>query len=99
VIKVTFLLNNMFYKNKEEVIEAEDANDVIDRFCLQVQDLSCLLRQIPAMGTKKDQKECKKLEAFIEKFYANELTDDDLKSFSLEISTGTINVKEVVTAE
>lgn len=54
-----------------------------------VQDLRCLVQ----MGD--GEKGIKKLEKFLEKYYADKLTVDDLKSLDIDISIGRIKCIDV----
>ncbi len=60
-----------------------------------VQDLECMSRMGCCCGSKGDQSELEKLDAFLDKFRNDELTMEDLKDFSLKLSIGKIGVKAI----
>ncbi len=91
----------MSYKAKFEVgwmtvdAEGETPTDLI-REVENVQDLQCLCHQAAMMGSKKDQKEIKKLMDFLEKYYADELTIEDVRGLDVGLSVGRIKCNELI---
>ena len=80
--------------HEEHFIEGENASELLDNF-EKYQDLSCLSRMASSMGTKKDLKEIKKLDAILDKQYSGELSIEDLKDFKLDISIGKLSISDV----
>ncbi len=76
----------------------EDANDLITQFN-EDQNLTCLPEMGRSMGTRKDKIVLKKLDAFLTNYYRGELTMDDLKDFSVNLSIGYIGVRAIAETE
>ena len=78
--------------------EGESPSDLIDQL-EHVQDLSCLVRMGRMEEDKKGQKQIDKLEAFLDKYYSNGLTVEDLRNFNIKISIGWIRCAKVAEGE
>ncbi len=52
------------------------------------QDLQCLVQMVGTMGTKKDKKEVPKLMDFLDKYYAKQLTAEDVRNLNIHLSVG-----------
>ena len=83
--------HDYFYKG-------EDANDLITQFN-EDQNLTCLPEMGRSMGTRKDKIVLAKLDNFLMKYYQGELTMDDLKDFSVNLSIGYIGVRALAETE
>ena len=75
--------------------EGDEPDDLI-REVENAQDLQCLCQQAAMMGTKKDQKEIKKLMDFLEKYYGGELTIEDVRGLDVGLSVGRIKCNELI---
>lgn len=74
--------------------KGETPSDLI-REVEKVQDLQCLCHQAAMMGTKKDQKEIRKLLDFLEKYSEGKLTLDDVRGLDICLSIGDIKCEEL----
>ncbi len=93
------MVGAIFYTDKkygghDYLYTGEDANDLISQFN-EDQNLTCLPEMGRLMGTRKDKIVLKKLDAFLTKYYRGELTMDDLKDFSVNLSIGYIGVRAI----
>ena len=61
----------------------------------RVQDLQCLAQMAAMMGTKKDQKEIGKLNYFLDKYYNDKLTVDDIRSLDVNLSVGSLKCESL----
>ncbi len=82
------------YRSNEYFYTGVDANDLITQFN-EDQNLTCLPEMGRSMGTKKDKVVLEKLDSFLMKYYEGELTMDDLKDFSVNLSIGFIGVRAI----
>ena len=73
----------------DKCFEADDPCGII-RKVEEIQDFGCLLRMGKAEEGKKGQKELKKLEAFLEKYYNETLTMKDISELNVKLSIGNI---------
>ena len=93
MVAAIFEMESMWGPEKH-FFEGESASDLLAQF-ERVQDLGCLARMGRMQGPKKDQKELDKLDALLEKYYADELTMEDLKKFSIKLSLGKLSVTAI----
>ena len=73
----------------KKCFEADDPCGIIHKV-EDVQDFGCLLRMGRMEEGKKGQKELSKLEAFLDKYYDNSLTLEDIKDLNVHLSIGDI---------
>lgn len=78
----------------EQNFEGDTPTEIM-RSVERIQDFGCLLRMGREEEGKKGQKELDKLEVFLQKYYENELTIDDIRSLDIKLSIGNIACNEV----
>lgn len=78
--------------------EGDTVSDIIRQF-ESMQDLSCLVRMGRMEEGKKGQKEIDKIEDFLDKYYSDDLTIDDLKGFSFTLSIGSFRCVDTAEGE
>ena len=76
-----------------------DTPCAIIRNAEKVQDFDCLLRMGRMEEGQKGQRELSKLEAFLEKYYDNSLTIEDINNLDVKLSIGAIKCLGVAEGE
>lgn len=78
-----------------ETIEGDTPSELIQGV-ENVQDLRCLLQMGATMEPNKGKPELRKLESFLEKYYDNTLTINDIKSLDIQLSIGSIKCTDLI---
>lgn len=76
-----------------------DTPSAVIKSAEKVQDFDCLLRMGRMEEGKRGQKELSKLEAFLEKYYDDSLTVEDISNLDVNLSIGTIKCLGIAEGE
>ena len=80
------------------ILSGETLQDVAEALN-NVQDLSCLVMMGQMERKKKDAAALKKLSAFLDKYYAGSIQEEDLKTFDIKLSVGSFKCLDLLQSE